>query len=108
MLVASGELILFSDADLATPLDNVKTFIERSRADFDVVIASREGVTAHRIGEPAYRHFMGRVFNRLVQFLLLPGIEDSQCGPRAREGMPRAREHPSERDLSGRESRRHG
>jgi DUF1365 family protein len=56
------------------------TFIERSQAEFDVVIASREGVTAHRIGEPAYRHFMGRVFNWFVQLLLLPGIEDSQCG----------------------------
>jgi glycosyltransferase involved in cell wall biosynthesis len=80
MRVASGDLILFSDADLATPLSYMPIFIERSRAGYDVVIASREGITATRIGEPAYRHFMGRVFNWLVQLLLLPGIEDSQCG----------------------------
>jgi glycosyltransferase involved in cell wall biosynthesis len=80
MHAANGELILFSDADLATPLDYMETFIERSRDGYDIIIASREGATAHRIGEPAYRHFMGRVFNWLVQLLLLPGIEDSQCG----------------------------
>lgn len=78
--VAAGELILFSDADLATPLRYISIFIERSREGYDVVIASREGLTATRIGEPAYRHFMGRVFNWFVQLLLLPGIEDSQCG----------------------------
>lgn len=80
MRVASGDLILFSDADLATPLRYIAPFIERSRQGYDVVIASREGITANRIGEPAYRHFMGRVFNWFVQLLLLPGIEDSQCG----------------------------
>ena len=35
---------------------------------------------ARRIGEPLYRHLMGRLFNRGVQWLVLPGIEDSQCG----------------------------
>jgi hypothetical protein len=38
------------------------------------------GVGADRVGEPEYRHIMGRIFNGLVRFLLLPGIEDSQCG----------------------------
>ena len=78
--VAAGDLILFSDADLATPLRYIEPFIKRSRDGFDVVIASREGLNANRIGEPAYRHVMGRVFNWFVQLLLLPGIEDSQCG----------------------------
>jgi glycosyltransferase involved in cell wall biosynthesis len=78
--VANGDVVLFSDADLATPLRYLEPFIERSRAGADVVIASREGMDAHRIGEPEYRHVMGRVFNRLVQWLLLPGIEDTQCG----------------------------
>lgn len=80
MKLASGKLVAFSDADLATPLNYLKPFIARSRAGADIVIASREGLDANRIGEPAYRHIMGRVFNHLVQWLLLPGIEDTQCG----------------------------
>jgi glycosyltransferase involved in cell wall biosynthesis len=80
LAIARGEVVLFSDADLATPLRYLAPFIERSRAGADVVIASREGFEANRIGEPEYRHVMGRVFNRLVQWLLLPGIQDTQCG----------------------------
>jgi glycosyltransferase involved in cell wall biosynthesis len=80
LAIANGEVVLFSDADLATPLTYLEPFIERSRAGADVVIASREGLEADRIGEPEYRHVMGRVFNRMVQWLLLPGIEDTQCG----------------------------
>jgi hypothetical protein len=48
-----------------------------------VVIGSREGAGARRIDEPEYRHLMGRVFNRVVQSLAVPGIEDSQCGFKA-------------------------
>ncbi len=77
---ASGDLIAFTDADLAAPID----FLERFRAEVtngcDVVIGSREGTGASRIGEPAFRHVMGRVFNGLVRVLLLPGIQDTQCG----------------------------
>lgn len=80
MAQASGELIAFTDADLATPLDNLAVFIRLAGEGADIVIGSREGSQARRIGEPRYRHVMGRAFNRLVQTLLLPGIEDTQCG----------------------------
>jgi dolichyl-phosphate beta-glucosyltransferase len=77
---ATGTFVGFSDADLATPLAYLDRFIELAAGDADIVIGSREGVGARRIGEPWYRHAMGRVFNRLVQRLVLPGIEDTQCG----------------------------
>lgn len=80
MRQARGRLLLFSDADLATPLSYIDVFVQKAKSGADVVIASREGEDAERIGEPHYRHFMGRVFNRAVQALLLPGIEDTQCG----------------------------
>ena len=80
MRAATTDVILFSDADLATPLTYLPRFLDEISAGADVVIASREGSGARRIGEPWHRHVMGRVFNRLVQLLLLPGIEDSQCG----------------------------
>lgn len=77
---ARGEIAGFMDVDLATPLDTWAE-CERAFADgADVVIASREGEGSTRIGEPAYRHAMGRVFNALVRLLLLPGIHDTQCG----------------------------
>ena len=45
-----------------------------------MAIASREGKGAKRIDEPTIRHVMGRVFNYLVQLVILPGINDTQCG----------------------------
>ncbi|HEU0165904.1 MAG TPA: dolichyl-phosphate beta-glucosyltransferase [Thermomicrobiales bacterium] len=70
----------FTDVDLAAPLDTWDRCADAFRSGFDVAIASREGSDAARIGEPAYRHVMGRVFNGMVRFLLLPGIHDTQCG----------------------------
>lgn len=78
--VSSKDLILFTDADLATPLTFVEPFRLAVEAGYDIVIGSREGAGAKRIGEPAIRHFMGRVFNVLVRVLVLPGIQDTQCG----------------------------
>lgn len=77
---ASGDLALFTDADLATPITYLEPFRAAVANGADVVIGSREGDTAARIGEPAFRHFMGRGFNALVRLLLLPGIPDTQCG----------------------------
>ena len=80
MRVASGDVVAFIDADLATPPCYLATFLERIEDGADVVIGSREGAGSRRVGEPEYRHVMGRVFNRIVQLLLLPGIDDTQCG----------------------------
>jgi glycosyltransferase involved in cell wall biosynthesis len=80
LAAARGTYAGFCDVDLATPLETW----EACRAAFgngaDVAIASREGIEAVRIGEPWYRHAMGRAFNGLVRLLLLPGIDDTQCG----------------------------
>ena len=70
----------FTDVDLAAPLETWDRCAEALGNGYGVAIASREGKDAHRIGEPEYRHLMGRVFNGLVRLLLLPGIEDTQCG----------------------------
>jgi hypothetical protein len=70
----------FCDVDLATPLatwDECNRAFERGA---DVAIASREGRGAIRVGEPWYRHVMGRAFNVMIRVLLLPRIDDTQCG----------------------------
>jgi dolichyl-phosphate beta-glucosyltransferase len=77
---ATGDMILFADADLATPISYLNRFREAVDRGADVVIGSREGATAKRIGEPEFRHLMGRGFNLMVRMLLLPGIHDTQCG----------------------------
>jgi dolichyl-phosphate beta-glucosyltransferase len=83
MRAALGEIVAFTDADLATPISYLQNFIAAIECGADVVIGSREGTGASRVGEPIYRHLMGRAFNRLVQTAMLPGIDDTQCGFKA-------------------------
>ena len=80
LTAARGDYRFICDADLSMPIGEVARFLPPQAPAFDVAIGSREGRQARRIGEPMYRHLMGRVFNRGVQLLVLPGIEDSQCG----------------------------
>jgi len=82
VLRSHGSVVFLCDADLSMPPDELDGFLDALQ-DADVVIGSREVAGASRFDEPAHRHVMGRVFNRLVQTLLLPGIEDSQCGFKA-------------------------
>lgn len=81
VMESSGKYIYLADADLAAPISEIKKFsVWIKEHDFDLVIASREGLGAKRVGEPFYRHIMGRVFNFIVQVILLPGMKDTQCG----------------------------
>ena len=80
MLAARGSYRFMCDADLAMPVHWIGAFMERMEAGLDIVIGSREAVGARRFDEPAYRHVMGRVFNRVVRILAVRGFEDTQCG----------------------------
>jgi dolichyl-phosphate beta-glucosyltransferase len=80
MLEARGQLVLFTDADLSTPLSFIEQLSQAIEAGADVAIGSREGKGARRLGEPGYRHVMGRVFNAVVRAIAVPGINDTQCG----------------------------
>ena len=80
MLAAAGEHRFICDADLSMPIDEIARFLPPSLGGADIAIATREGPAARRIGEPFGRHVVGRVFNLLVQRLVLPGIQDTQCG----------------------------
>jgi glycosyltransferase involved in cell wall biosynthesis len=83
MLAATGQRVLFTDADLSTPITYATRLIEALERGADVAIGSREGIGATRVGEPAYRHIMGRIFNGVVRLLAVPGIDDTQCGFKA-------------------------
>jgi glycosyltransferase involved in cell wall biosynthesis len=83
MLAAHGQFVLFSDADLSTPIEEVETFLPYLEDGYDLVIGSREAPGAERHDEPTFRHIMGRVFTRLVQFITGQRFEDTQCGFKA-------------------------
>ncbi len=83
MLAAQGTVILFCDADLSTPIEELDRLLPWFEHGYDIVIASREGIGAQRVSEPFYRHLMGRVFNFIVRALTVKGIQDTQCGFKA-------------------------
>jgi glycosyltransferase involved in cell wall biosynthesis len=80
MLAAKGTYRFICDADLSMPIENVSRFLPPQLREFDVAIASREVPGAIRYNEPAYRHWIGRIFNTLVRIMALPGFQDTQCG----------------------------
>lgn len=80
MLEARGEYHFICDADLSMPIEEVLKFIPPALNDFDIAIGSREAPGAIRYNEPPYRHLGGRAINFLIRLLILPGLNDTQCG----------------------------
>ncbi len=81
MLRASGSRVLFSDADLATPIEEVEKLLARMDEGCDVAIGSRDVPGSELVlRQPGLREFSGRAFNKLVQVMAVPGIHDTQCG----------------------------
>ena len=81
MLAARGELRLFTDADMSTPiteLAKLRPLIEGATA---VAIGSRALADSRvEVHQPLGRELMGRTYNRMLQLLVLPGLHDTQCG----------------------------
>ena len=80
LLSATRAYRFICDADLSMPVSELPRFLPTASNPFDIAIGSREGVGARRVGEPLTRHVAGRVFNYAVQRLMVPGINDTQCG----------------------------
>ncbi|MCL5076321.1 MAG: glycosyltransferase family 2 protein [Chloroflexi bacterium] len=82
VLHSNGRYILFTDADLSTPIEEVAKLLAKMENGCDVVIGSRvqpDG-TDMRASQPLYRRLLGRLFHFLAARLILPGIADSQSG----------------------------
>lgn len=77
---ASWEYILFIDADNSTPIENFLK-LEKYIDKYDVVIGSRH-LSESEIWkkQPIYRRIVWRLWNKLIQFVLLKWIKDTQCG----------------------------
>lgn len=81
MLAATGELVVFSDADLATPPDQLPS-LTRALATVDVALGSRvqpDG-TDRRSSQPVYRRLLGRIFHGLAAAWVTGEVPDTQCG----------------------------
>jgi dolichyl-phosphate beta-glucosyltransferase len=77
-LEARGRLVLVTDADLSTPIYEWEKLAARG---VPVAIGSRaidESLVKEE--QPLYRKAMGKLFNRLVRLVAVPGIRDTQCG----------------------------
>lgn len=78
---STSEWTLFTDIDWSVPVETVYQLIVKSLiSPTDITIASREISGATRIAEPPWRHLLGKLFNRWVQWMLLAGYMDTQCG----------------------------
>ena len=81
VLNSTGEFVLFSDADLSTPIEEADKLFDHSGKGYDIVIGSRSIAGSDvKVHQPFYREKMGRIFNFLVNLLLMGGFNDTQCG----------------------------
>jgi dolichyl-phosphate beta-glucosyltransferase len=81
MLEAQGERLLFADADMATPIEEVEKLLAAMDDGAQVAIGSRPLRESNLvIRQPFYREWLGRMFNKVVQALAVKGIQDTQCG----------------------------
>jgi dolichyl-phosphate beta-glucosyltransferase len=80
VLAARYPYTLFTDFDQATPIAEVEKLLPFLAKGYKIVIGSREIKGSLREKEPWFRHFMGKVFNFLVQLVAIRGIHDTQCG----------------------------
>ena len=62
------------------PIEEVSRFLPPNLSNIEVAIGSREAPGAVRYNEPPHRHLTGRVFNTIVRWLAMPGLQDTQCG----------------------------
>jgi dolichyl-phosphate beta-glucosyltransferase len=81
MTRALGDYILFSDADLATPIEELEKLMLAIRSGVDIAIASRDLPDSQlERHQTWFREMGGKLFNKFVQLFAVPGIHDTQCG----------------------------
>lgn len=81
MLAAEGDYVLFTDADLSTPIEEADRLVAAIEEGADIAIGSRGMANSQvEVHQPWWREQAGKMFGRLTRLIALPGIHDSQCG----------------------------
>ena len=81
MLASTTDLIIFADADMATPPDMLPLLVE-ALADHDIALGSRiqpDG-SDMRKSQPSYRRLLGKAFHLLASAWVVGPVKDTQCG----------------------------
>lgn len=81
MLVGEGDVVVFADADMATPPDQLPLLVE-ALVRADVALGSRIQADGSdmRASQPAYRRLLGAVFHLLASAWVTGPVRDTQCG----------------------------
>ncbi len=91
------EFVAFWDADLATPLSDVPTFVELLQAtNHNIVMGSRVKLLGRNVERQLLRHYLGRIFATCASFLLKLPVYDTQCGAKMFRNTPEIRRAFSE------------
>ncbi|GAG97636.1 unnamed protein product, partial [marine sediment metagenome] len=81
MLAAQGEYVLFMDADMSTPIEELDRLLPYLYQGHDIVIGSRKIPGAKiDVHQPRYREIMGEMFSRLSRVLTVRSVHDFTCG----------------------------
>lgn len=80
MVQARGEMVLFTDADLSTPIEEVETMIPAVEAGYDLIIGSRHHADAQVEAKPLSRRVMSRGWRLALGLAGVHGFGDTQCG----------------------------
>jgi glycosyltransferase involved in cell wall biosynthesis len=84
LLHASGNILMFTDADLSSPMVEAERLFDAIRDGADVAIGSRWLQTSRQtIHQPLYRQFFGRCFNVVTRMIMRLPFADTQCGFKA-------------------------
>ena len=84
MLQASGEIVMFTDADMSSPIEEAELLFAAIAAGADVAIGSRWLIGKRIVHkQPLYRRVFGRCFNALTRAVMRLPFADTQCGFKA-------------------------
>jgi glycosyltransferase involved in cell wall biosynthesis len=84
LLQATGEVVMFTDADLSAPMEEAERLLAAIQEGADVAIGSRwMDRTRQTIHQPLYRRFFGRCFNWVTRTVMGLPYKDTQCGFKA-------------------------
>ncbi|QQG43478.1 MAG: glycosyltransferase family 2 protein [Candidatus Daviesbacteria bacterium] len=80
MLASNGKLVLMTDCDLSTPMEELKILLQYIKSH-DIVIGSRR-LKEKKLGRlpERYRTFLGDIYYELLRLILLPAVKDTNCG----------------------------
>ena len=84
VLHSSGNIVMFTDADLSSPMPEAERLFAAIRDGADMAIGSRWLQTSRQtIHQPLYRQFFGRCFNLVTRMMMRLPFADTQCGFKA-------------------------